>query len=157
MLKMKLVPQITIVSTFFICHILSSCIPVFDTVHSIRVRNCTHDTLLIGKSLYNSIDSVDAFLETSNDTAFSSFTSINKSGRLNIHGNLILPDSIGRTTYSSFINHNHIGYLFIIKLSNARKYTWNDICKRKLYDIKVVIADRESQKENKIIDICSSK
>ena len=69
------------------------------------------------------------FLEASNDTAFYGFTSIDESGHLNIHGNFILPDSIGRTTYSSLFNHNHTGYLFIIKLSNARKYTWVDICK----------------------------
>jgi len=97
--------------------------------------------VIIGGSLYNCIDSVDVFLEASNGTAFSSFTSIDESGLLNIHGNLILPDSICRTTYSSLFNHNHTGYLFIIKLSNARKYTWVDICKHKLYDIKVVTAD----------------
>jgi len=76
--------------------------------------------VIIGGSLYNCIDSVDVFLEASNGTAFSSFTSIDESGLLNIHGNLILPDSICRTTYSSLFNHNHKGYLFIIKLSNAK-------------------------------------
>lgn len=157
MLKIKLVPLISIVSTLLISQMQLSCIPGFYTIHSIRVRNCTSDTLLIGRSLYNSIDSVDAFLEASNDTAFSSFTSINESGHLNIHGNLILPDSIGRTTYSSLFNHNHTGYLFIIKLSNARKYTWGDICKHKLYDIKVIIADEELQNKNKIIEIYCSK
>ena len=113
--------------------------------------------MIIGGSLYNCIDSVDVFLEASNDTAFSSFTSIDESGLLNIHGNLILPDSIGRTTYSSLFNYNHKGYLFIIKLSNARKYTWGDICKHKLYDIKVVTADDELQNNNKIIEVYSSK
>ena len=107
MLKIKLVSRITIASTFLICQMLSSCITGIDTVHSIRVRNCTHDTLIIGGSLYNCIDSVDVFLEASNGTAFSSFTSIDESGLLNIHGNLILPDSICRTTYSSLFNHNH--------------------------------------------------
>ena len=107
MLKITLVSRITIASTFLICQMLSSCIPGFDTVHSIKVRNCTRDTLIIGGSLYNCIDSVDVFLEASNDTVFSSFTSIDESGYLNIHGNLILPDSICRTTYSSLFNHNH--------------------------------------------------
>ena len=107
MLKIKLVSRITIASTFLICQVLLSCIPGFDTIHSIRVRNCTCDTVIIGGSLYNCIDSVDVFLETSNNTAFSSFTSIDESRLLNIHGNLILPDSIGRTTYSSLFNHNH--------------------------------------------------
>lgn len=157
MLQIKLFSRISIVSTFLISQMLSSCLPVFDTVHSIRVRNCTRDTLLIGRSLYNSIDSVDAFLEASNDTTFSSFTSINKSGHLNIHGNLILPDSIGRTTYLSLFNHNHKGYLFIIKLSNARKYTWSEICKHKLYEIKVVIEDDELQNKNEIIDVYDSE
>lgn len=157
MLKITLVSRITIASTFLICQMLSSCIPGFDTVHSIKVRNCTRDTLLIGRSLYNSIDSVEAFLEASTDTAFSSFTSIDESGHLNIHGNLILPDSIGRTTYLSLFNHNHTGYLFIIKLSIARKCTWSDICKNKLYDIKVVIADGELQNNNNIIEVYSPK
>ena len=89
MLKIKLVSRITIASTFLICQMLSSCITGIDTVHSIRVRNCTHDTLIIGGSLYNCIDSVDVFLEASNDTAFYGFTSIDESGHLNIHGNLI--------------------------------------------------------------------
>ena len=157
MLKIKLVSRITIASTFLICQVLLSCIPGFDTIHSIRVRNCTCDTVIIGGSLYNCIDSVDVFLETSNNTAFSSFTSIDESRLLNIHGNLILPDSIGRTTYSSLFNHNHKGYLFIIKLSNARKYTWVEICRHKLYDIKVVTADDELQNNNKIIEVYSSK
>lgn len=157
MLKIKLVSRITIASTFLICQVLLSCIPGFDTIHSIRVRNCTCDTVIIGGSLYNCIDSVDVFLETSNNTAFSSFTSIDESRLLNIHGNLILPDSIGRTTYSSLFNYNHKGYLFIIKLSNARKYAWRDICKHKLYDIKVVTADDELQNNNKIIEVYSSK
>ncbi|MBO1362786.1 hypothetical protein JHU38_03160 [Prevotella sp. A2931] len=113
--------------------------------------------MLIGRSLYNSIDSVDAFLEASTDTAISSFTSINESGHLNIHGNLILPDSIGRTTYSSLFNHNHTGYLFIIKLSIARKWGWGDICKHKLYDIKEVIADDELQNNNNIIEVYNPK
>ena len=157
MLKIKLVSRITIASTFLICQVLLSCIPGFDTIHSIRVRNCTCDTVIIGGSLYNCIDSVDVFLETSNNTAFSSFTSIDESRLLNIHGNLILPDSIGRTTYSLLFNHNQKGYLFRIKLSNARKYTWVDICKHKLYDIKVVTADDELQNNNKIIEVYSSK
>ena len=157
MLKIKLVSRITIASTFLICQVLLSCIPGFDTIHSIRVRNCTCDTVIIGGSLYNCIDSVDVFLETSNNTAFSSFTSIDESRLLNIHGNLILPDSIGRTTYSSLFNHNNTGYLFIIKLSNARKYTWVEICRHKLYDIKVVTADDELQNNNKIIEVYSSK
>ena len=157
MLKITLVSRITIASTFLICQMLSSCIHVFDTVHCVRVKNCTRDTLLIGRSLYNSIDSVEAFLEASTDTAFSSFTSIDESGHLNIHGNLILPDSIGRTTYLSLFNHNHTGYLFIIKLSIARKCTWSDICKNKLYDIKVVIADGELQNNNNIIEVYSPK
>lgn len=157
MLKIKFVSRITIASTFLICQMLSSCIPGFDTVHSVRVRNCTRDTLIIGGSLYNCIDSVDVFLEASSDTAFYSFTSIDETGYLNIHGNLILPDSIGRTTYSSLFNHNHTGYLFLIKLSNARKYAWGDICKHRLYDIKVVIADDELQNNNKIIEVYSSK
>ena len=157
MLKIKLVSRITTASTFLICQMLSSCITGIDTVHSIRVRNCTRDTLIIGGSLYNCIDSVDVFLEVSNDTAFYGFTSIDESGHLNNHGNIILPDSIGRTTYSSLFNHNHTGYLFIIKLSNARKYTWVDICKHKLYDIKVVTADDELQNNNKIIEVYSSK
>ena len=107
MLKIKLVSRITIVPTFLICQVLLSCIPGFDTIHSIRVRNYTCDTVIIGGSLYNCFDSVDVFLEASNGTAFSSFTSIDESGLLNIHGNLILPDSICRTTYSSLFNHNH--------------------------------------------------
>lgn len=156
MLKIKLVSRITIASTFLICQMLSSCITGIDTIHSIRFRNCTRDTLIIGGSLYNCIDSVDVFLEASNDTAFYGFTSIDVSGHLNIHGNLILPDSIGRTTYSSLFNHNHTGCLFIIKLSNARKYKWVDICKHKLYDIKVVTADDELQNNNKIIEVYSS-
>ncbi len=157
MLKITLVSRITIASTFLICQMLSSCIPGFDTVHSIKVRNCTRDTLIIGGSLYNCIDSVDVFLEASTDTAFSSFTCIDESGHLNIHGNLILPDSIGRTTYSSLFNHNNTGYLFIIKLSIARKYTWVEICRHKLYDIKEVIADDGLQNNNNIIEVYNPK
>ena len=140
-----------------ILSLVSSCIPICASRTIAIFTNRTNDTLFIGASHYDTIDSVDVFLEASNDTAFYGFTSIDESGHLNIHGNLILPDSIGRTTYSSLFNHNHTGYLFIIKLSNARKYTWVDICKHKLYDIKVVTADDELQNNNKIIEVYSSK
>ena len=41
-----------------IVSLLSSCIPVMDSVTLVGFKNCTNDTLVIGKSVYDNIDSV---------------------------------------------------------------------------------------------------
>ena len=38
-----------------------------------------------------------------------------------------------------------------------QKYTWGNICKHKLYDIKEVIADDELQNNNNIIEVYNPK
>ena len=66
--------------------LLASCLPVWDTMESMRIKNCTTDTILIGASFSNNIDSVYIkvyggrlrFLTNSRDTCDYTWTTINK-------------------------------------------------------------------------------
>lgn len=106
-----------------------SCITICTGYFSFGVKNCTNDTILIGQANVDCIDSVYFFLENETDTTYVSLGRINKIGRL---GNLIPPDSI------CYADGGPIGafnkwYLFVIKLADAKKYSWKEIRTRKLY------------------------
>lgn len=71
--------------------LLASCLPMC-TMESMRIKNCTTDTILIGASFSNNIDSVYInvyggrfrFLPCSGDTCDYTWTTINEKGMLEI-------------------------------------------------------------------------
>lgn len=54
-------PKMIFAAILLYIQLLSACVPVFCTVYSLKVKNSTRDTLIIGASRYNSIDSVRVF------------------------------------------------------------------------------------------------
>lgn len=140
--------------------VTSSCIPAMDVQSTMYITNKTKDTILIGYSVdyarYNKIDSVGIFLNTDDNLGES--TEFNNMQHLKIGSrNLIMPDSSGvyRAWAASYgprlgADKRQKGYFFIIKLDDARKSTWDEICKLQLYDTLVVTQDM--LKEGNIVE-----
>lgn len=133
-------------SMTFCLFFLASCLPVWDTMESMRIKNCTTDTLLIGASFSNNIDSVYIkeyggrlrFLPRTWAKCDYTWTIINEKGMLEISSQDYIPqDSTADYAESgSLFSHNkeHKAYFFIIKLETARNHTWAEICNEHLYD-----------------------
>ena len=120
----------------------NSCI-VFDIVKMVYVVNRTCDTILIGRSNHNNIDSTILFLW---HTGLSLHTdSMKMKEKLWIdNSNLIYPDSIGATSANYLTTHEKF-YFFIIKLQIARNHSWEEICKNHLYDTLVITQEMLEQ------------
>ena len=141
-MTMKVYFRIILVVTLFSVTLLSACIPEGLFVHSFYVKNCTRDTLVFGGSIHNCIDSIPHFFymymsETED------YMKLKNCDALDMEGDPIPPDSIGRTPRGFLFEHepNSKGYLFIIKLDDIRKYTWKHIRKKRLYKVQVVTAE----------------
>lgn len=124
--------KIVIPFTFLFLIFFWSCLPMVDREYTVTVRNCTRDTILIAGSQYNSIDSVLCFMESMPGKV--EFTLIKGAGKLDIRDGIVFPDSTALSTKRALFNEDDKSYFFIIKLSVARKYTWGEICKYRLYD-----------------------
>ena len=137
--------------------LLVSCIPGWCTMEVMGIKNCTADTLLIGASSCNNIDSIYVneyggrfrFLSITGAKWDSTWTSIDDKGMLKISNNdCITHDSTADYAESgALFSHNkeHKSYFFIIKLKTARNHTWFDICKNHLYDTLVVTREMLKQ------------
>jgi hypothetical protein len=135
-----------ILSMTFTLILFASCLPGWGTMERMRIKNCTTDTILIGASFSNNIDSVYInvyggrfrFLPCSGDTCDYTWTTINEKGMLEIRPHDYIPqDSTADYAESgTLFSHNkeHKAYLFIIKLETARNHTWAEICRDQLYD-----------------------
>lgn len=138
-----------------IVSLLSSCIPVMDSVTLVGFKNCTNDTLVIGESDYDNIDSVwFGSIDVDRLSKESLFTSID-SILLNINKDYlescefydeenITPEELteknkeGMITYPDslfFVNEYRLfdRYFFLIKLEDAKNHSWDEIRAKKLY------------------------
>lgn len=124
------------------------------------IVNNTDDTIIIGSANCNNIDSIKEFLHC--DGAIFDGTKTEKDDKGNLiisNWNLVYPDSAGR--YEAFnmplfaLNFHQKGYFFIIKQSDARNYTWNEIVDKKLYDL--LIVTQEMVKDSRTIKYSPQK
>jgi len=146
--------------------LLASCLPMC-TMESMRIKNCTTDTLLIGASFSNNIDSVYIniyggrlrFLPRTWAKCDYTWTTINEKGMLEIRSQDYIPqDSTANyAEFGSLFSHNkeHKGYLFVIKLETARNHTWAEICNEHLYD--TLFVTREMLKQGNRIEYHGNK
>ena len=146
-----------------IVSLLSSCIPVMDSVTLVGLKNCTNDTLVIGESDYDNIDSVwFGSIDVDRLSKESLFTSID-SILLDINKDYlescefydeenITPEELteknkeGMITYPDslfFVNEYRLfdRYFFLIKLEDAKNHSWDEIRAKKLY--KKWVVDRK--------------
>ena len=113
--------------------------------------NCTNDTLFICPSHCNDIDSIydRAFPLYSQSRCMDDYVLLEVNG-LYIHNNeAIFPDSTCWTNYYK-LRKTDTAYFFLIKWSDARKYSWDEIRKKKLYRKWVATRNKKDEYEKNI-------
>ena len=121
-----------------------------DYGHHFYIANKTTDTIIIVSADYNCIDSAMYFLSRWGAKYDSTWTEFNGKGKLKLSEiNLIPPDSTACYAVFNapfFYDHqDHKGYFYIIKLENAKKYTWGEICRDTLYNEFVITQEMIEQ------------
>lgn len=124
------------VYTLVIACLLSSCVPIIHTKFVVNFRNCTNDTLIIVASHYDNIDSVDyqlwpryLFPEKDINTA-----GIGLCDGIDVSREIIFPDSICGIDSLYLFDNNAPCFFFLIKWGNAKRYSWDEICNRKMFN-----------------------
>ncbi len=107
----------------FVLFQLSSC----DPVTALWFKNCTSDTLFIGASHYWGW--TDCYIH---------------------NYEAIFPDSFCYIYEHRLFNNTDTAYFFLIKWSDARKYTWDEIRANKLYRKWVVTRDKDGNYDTNI-------
>ena len=144
-----------------IAFLLSSCLPVMDSVTLVGFKNCTNDTLIIGESDYDNIDSVwfdyihinrlskeplltliDSILldDSKNyleswefyDEEYKAITPTELAEK-NREEMIVYPDSLLLVKDISLFNNTDTNYFFLIKLEDAKNHSWDEIRAKKLY------------------------
>lgn len=127
-----------------IASLLSSCLPVMDSVTLVGFKNCTNDTLIIGESDYDNIDSTCWFGERidrpSKEPLLISIRNIDmtycdtvitpkEQAKMAREGMITYPDSF------FYVNEGLLfhTYFFLIKLEDAKNHSWDEIRAKKLY------------------------
>ena len=124
---------------------------VIDYVRNELFVNCTNDTLFICPSHCNDIDSIydRAFPLYSQSRCMDDYVLLEVNG-LYIHNNeAIFPDSTCWTNYYK-LRKTDTAYFFLIKWSDARKYSWDEIRKKKLYRKWVATRNKKDEYEKNI-------
>ena len=124
---------------------------VMDYVRNDFFVNCTNDTLFICPSHCNDIDSIydRAFPLYSQSRCMDDYVLLEVNG-LYIHNNeAIFPDSTCWTNYY-MLRKTDTAYFFLIKWSDARKYSWDEIRENKLYRKWVVTRNKKDEYEKNI-------
>lgn len=119
--------------------------------------NCTNDTLLIGASQCNNIDGLDYVLTpfyTVREFNTEEF-SLKKSSAPSFcfdERDIIFPDSICSINYYCLFDNNKTdtAYFFLIKWSDAKKYSWDEIREQKLYRKWIVTRDKDGNYDTNI-------
>lgn len=132
----------------FIC-LFSSC--VLDMSKRLYFINYTNDTLLIGASHYDCIDSVDFMLSPGYLSVESDRDTLWKDDCLYFESSCVIhPDS------TCFINYYYLSYktdtcyFFLIKWSDAHRYSWDEIRDKKMYRTWIVTKDKNGEYDKNI-------
>ena len=140
-----------------IAFLLSSCLPVMDSVTLVGFKNCTNDTLIIGESDYDNIDSVwfdyihinrlskeplltliDSILLDDSKNYLESWEFYDEEDKAitptelaekNREEIIVYPDSLLFVDDYSLFDK----YFFLIKLDDAKNHSWDEIRTKKLY------------------------
>ena len=134
----------------FVLFQLSSC----DPVTALWFKNCTSDTLFIGASHYDDIDSVcNRLLPPLSAGEVGDTTLLTLWGWTDcyIHNyEAIFPDSFCYIYEHRLFNNTDTSYLFLVKWSDAHRCSWDEIRANKLYRKWVVTRDKNGEHDMNI-------
>ena len=132
-----------------IVSLLSSCIPVMDygEAFQVRFKNCTNDTLFIGASHYNDIDSVyyqlnpiadfSVGINTKNISLWNNLNNKNEFKKNTLpdyyEREVVLPDSLCGIKPDILFLNSDTCYFFLIKYEDDKNNSWDEIRAKKLY------------------------
>ena len=124
---------------------------VIDYVRNELFVNCTNDTLFIFPSHCNDIDSIynRVFPLYSQSRCMNDYVLLEVNGLYILNNEAIFPDSTCMTDYY-LLRKTDTAYFFLIKWSDARKYTWDEIRKKKLYRKWVATRNKKDEYEKNI-------
>lgn len=140
-------------------------IPTICSVRVARFKNCTGDTLFIGASHYNNVDSIDVQLFPAYNILFNSNLATNdislwkdrikdeEYGRIYIEAakdGFIYPDSACIIDADYLFSNNDTCYFFLIKWENAKNNSWDEIRIKKLFHRWIVTRDKEGKFDRNI-------
>ena len=160
-----------------ICY-LSSCIPAMDCVYVEQFKNCTNDTLFVGISDYDNIDSIwfryiqhvdikskapllasiDSILRNDNrninmtkyDDGHEIVVTPTEQARIEREYMTIYPDSIFPVNEFYLFRNTDTNYFFLIKFKDAKIYSWDEIREKKLYNKWITIKDKDGKFDRNI-------
>jgi len=112
--------------------LLSSCVPIIHTKKIVNFKNITNDTLVIGASHYNNVDSVKCMLWPRYVDSSMKSKELPLWNNINSSQYVIYPDSICGIN-ADFISYNYDCYFFLIKWKDIKKHSWNEIRTQKMF------------------------
>ena len=131
--------------TLIILCVLSSCRPIIDSRVDAIFKNCTNDTLFIGASHYDNVDSVEFLVNPNyNILANSDLDTTDISlwqGAFARANSFIYPDSTCAINANYLYQDKDTCYFFLIKWGNAKRYSWDEIRTQKIFRRWIVIRD----------------
>lgn len=112
-----------------ILSLVSSCIPICDSRTIAIFTNRTNDTLFIGASHYDMIDSVDCQLQPAYLSIDSGLypSKVALWNLIDVQRNIVYPDSLFTIDGNYLFNNTDTCYFFLIKWKDAKQYSWDDI------------------------------
>ena len=134
-------------TVLIILGLFSSC--VMDFACNACFKNCTNDTLLIGASHYNNIDSVK-YVVWGGSSLDSKPDTLLKNGDLYFESrDVVYPDSTCAID-EYLLKKNDTCYFFLIKWSDAKRYSWDEIREQKRYRKWIVTRNKKGEYDEKI-------
>lgn len=135
-------------ATFVILCLLSSCIPGFDTMIVATFKNCTNDTLFIGASYYNNIDSVKLLVQPAYVLSVNDIDTANVSlwkGGFANSDSFVYPDSTCAINAEYLFGKCDTCYFFLVRWKDAKRYSWDEIHKQEIFRKWIVVRNAEGK------------
>ena len=128
-------------------NLLNACVPIIHSRHTAWFKNVTGDTLLVGVSCFDNIDSVFWFVEPASNMCSVKDSdlfadSLTKELKFQLN-QLVYPDSMCYTSEESMFMHDDTCYFFLFKFRDINHNSWKEICAKKLYHKWMVVRDRD--------------
>lgn len=137
-----------------ILYLVSSCLPFGYYKRSVEFKNCTGDTLIIGHSYFDAIDSVHCQILPAYDiSGIEELDSINVpvNKELSLRGIMaVFPDSACCEDSVYLFSRKDTCYFFLIKFEDVKRNSWKDICAKKLYHKWMVVRDKNGNLDKDI-------